>query len=178
MIYLGSQSSVPSCSLNGSTFKIPINSLTIAAGQTCTVTLIGFAILPKSTRPTGYFSIYTYSSDGYMIGYSNSSYRLSGLLTAAYFVLALTPANRTNSLSTDYALKMQQNSPWDASSFLMMQLPSTITANSVVCVDATNPNISCKLLSNSTANYVNISLPNSASSISLTISSLRNPSSF
>lgn len=177
MLYIGIQSAIPSCSLSGSTFKVPINTLAIGSGQKVTVTMIAFAVLPKSTRPTDLFSIYTYSSDNYMVDYSNNSFRLTGLLPVSYFLLSLTPANATNSLSTVYNLKMQQNSPWDANSYLLIQLPTTLTSsNSISCTDSTtNSSSSCSYISNSTANYIKIILATSGSSINMMLSSLVNP---
>lgn len=179
MLYIGTQSAIPSCSLNASTFTVPLGALAISAGQNITVTLIGFAVLPKSTRPTGFFSIYSYSADNFMVDYSNSSYRVSSLVPVGYSLLSLSQANRTNSLSTVYNLKMQQNSPWDSNSYLLVQLPPAITAtnSSISCADSnTNTPIPCTYTI-STPNYINISLASSGSSLDTKISALVNPES-
>jgi hypothetical protein len=59
MLYVGTISTIPSCNITNSTFRIPAGGLSISAGQVVSVALIGFAINPKSTRPTSFISIYT-----------------------------------------------------------------------------------------------------------------------
>jgi hypothetical protein len=153
MLYVGNISTIPSCSLVNATFKVPIGSVSINRGQVVTMTLFGFGINPKSTRPTSFVSIYTYSSDNFMIDYSNSSFRISNFLPVGYSLLSLIQSNSTNSLATTYTVKLQQSSSWDSNSYLLIQLPPTVTSNSSIsCVDSnTNASISCSYIANSSA---------------------------
>ena len=167
IIYVGNVSNIPSCSLTNATFRVPIGSMSIDAGQAVTVTLIGFAINPKSTRPTSFLSIYTYSSDNFMIGYSNSSFRVSSFVPVGYSFLSLVQSNSTNSLATTYTVKLQQSSSWDSNSSLLIQLPPAVTSNSsIVCADSnTNVSIDCSYSGNSSANFIKLNLATSGNSL-------------
>jgi hypothetical protein len=96
-----------------------------------------------------------------MIGYSNSSYRIDIYVPVGYSFLSLTPTNATNSMTTIYSVKLQQSSSWDTNSYLIIQLPSSITSNnSIVCNDVnTNATVACTSITNSTSNFINISIP-------------------
>lgn len=54
-LHVGVSTTIPQCSLNGTTLTVPLGSQTLAAGQTVIVTLKSFGTNPPSTQPTGFF---------------------------------------------------------------------------------------------------------------------------
>jgi hypothetical protein len=175
-LYIASSSTVPSCSVSNSTFTIPLITQALSSSQKVVVSLKGFGTNPSSTLVTSPFSIYTHSPDNYLVDYSNSSYQYSGFTAAPFASLQLTPSNLNNSAPANYLLTLTQNSQWDNNSYLLLDLPPTVTASTPACLNTTdNSSLPCTLLN---ASRIRIELPLRESTASISISGLFNPPSF
>lgn len=171
-------SSTPACTINGQVFSIPLGNQIILANTALTIALNGFGTNPKSTRPTSSFQLYVYSSDNYLINYVNSSLVISNFIPIGLSFLSISLSNYTNSINAVYSFYIQQLVPWDNSSYVVISLPPTITPsnNSPICTDLiAAASLSCTV-TNSTS--IKVTIPNSLSILSLSVSSLTNSPSF
>jgi hypothetical protein len=171
-------SAMASCSVSGQVFNVSFGSRVLLANQTITLSLNSFGVNPKSTRPTSSFQFYLYSPDGYLINYINSSLAISTLIPVDFSFVSITASNYSNAATNAYSFFLQQPAPWDNSSYVIIQLPPSISpsSNSPICTNVnSNTALSCSVL-NST--NINISLTAAASSISLSVASLINSPSY
>ena len=175
-LHIGVSTTIPQCSLNGTTLTVPLGSQTLAAGQTVIVTLKSFGTNPPNTQPTGFFSIYTYSSGNYLIDFSNNTYIFNNFQPASYQALTLIASSQINSASTSYTLTIQHTNTWGIGSYLIVDLPSTVSLATPTCLDINNNNaaLTCAMVNTS---QLKIDLPGNGSLISVDIASPVNPSS-
>lgn len=163
---------VPACLVNGSTFTLPLGTKAITAGDNIVVSLKTFGVNPKSTQPTSPIRLYTTTSNGYLVDYTNTTLQISNFLPAAFSSLSLTPSNLNNSGAANYTLAFSQPSSWDVNSSLVLTIPPTATLAAPVCTNATDGTLLACSLSNGS---LTVQLPLSGSSARVNISGFTNP---
>ena len=149
----------------------------MATNQTLVVTLSSFGINPSSTATSSPLTVFLYSSDQFLVLYSNTTETLS--FTAGPFLLLLLTANdTTNSATTQYNLFLQQSKSWEANSTVIFTFPSTITLGSTpVCTDQTSAVLTCSVGSSGGQQTLTVSLPGTTNSLNLNLSPVTNPPS-
>jgi hypothetical protein len=171
----GAVNAAVSCSISAQVFNISFGSRPILANQVVTIGLNNFATNPKSTRPTTSFQSYTYSPDGLMVNYINSSLTVNNLIPLDFTFASITPSNYNNSAVAIYQIYLMQTASWDSNSYLIIQMPSAITITSnATCVNfVTSLTLSCSTIG--VAGF-NITLPGVNSSLSVLIQLKNAPS--
>ena len=158
-------------------FTSLLGSSAATSGSTITLQISSSFTNPPSTAPVSSFSIETHDASGYMIDYLTTGISVSMTTAAPFNHITVSPVSAINSAVTTYSFTLNQPSPIDPSSLLVITYPPAIVpqSGSISCTDGYSTPLSCS----ATGQVVSITLPavSASTAFVINVNGIKNPPS-
>lgn len=152
----------------------------LTSGSTFIAKISSIFTNPSSTRLTSSFALYTYHSNGYSIANIDTAKSIQMNVSDSFQNLAISRTSQKNYELNTYTFIIRQKSPYEASSILLIGFPAAVVPVNPTCMMTTpvSTSVSCTFTSSTLRVTLPASTYSSGTSITITVSNVRNPPSF